>query len=221
MSWKNTNPSANVVPATYCPLCSHGLLGLEKRLIGTRDELARIIGRKERLSVRVGAGGDSGRSVDRRILAVVDEDNTAIREQRRRPHFGERAVEVSRPIVQQHDGFAGRILDRCPVDQVRRSCQPHLHLSPVHPVLPLNFGGDEAAIREPGDDAGRFVVEMLVFFAHKRGTMLGPVNQISRCGNSDIGIAPVPLGVGKNVSTIFALDYARIFDAARPFPILL
>jgi len=42
--------SSNILAALFpC------LLGLEKRLTGTRDELAQIIGRKERLSVRVGA----------------------------------------------------------------------------------------------------------------------------------------------------------------------
>ena len=66
---------------------------------------------------------------------------------------------------------------------------------------------------EPGDDAGRFVVEMPVFFAHERRTMLGPVNQISRCGNSDISVLAVPLRVGKNISPVLALNQASVVKA--------
>jgi len=93
--------------------------------------------------------------------------------------------------------------------------------APVHPVLAVNFGGNETAIRKPGHDAGRLVVEMLIFFPHQRGAMLLPVNQISGGCDSNIGVAPVPLCVGQNISAIFAFHQARIFHTTRPFLVLL
>ena len=60
------------------------------------------------------------------------------------------------------------------MDKVGRGCQPHLYLSPVHPILAVDFSRDQAAIREPGYDAGRFVIEMLILFSHQGGSLLRP-----------------------------------------------
>src|ERR1700735_5687784 len=62
---------------------------------------------------------------------------------------------------------------------------------------------------------------MLIFFSHQGCSLLGPMNEISRSGDSDIVGLTIPLGVSKNVGAVFALDDARIFDPSRPFLTLL
>ena len=83
------------------------LFGLEKRLIGTAMSFRGSSVANRACPSEYALAAIPGASMHRGILAVVDEDDTAIREQRRRPYFGECAVEVSRPIAEQHDRLAG------------------------------------------------------------------------------------------------------------------
>ena len=87
--------------------CSGGILTalfprflwLEKRFVCAGYELLGIVGREQGLPIGVRVGSNSRRSVDRGVLAVVDEHNTVIGEQRWRSNFGERAVEEPRPAL--------------------------------------------------------------------------------------------------------------------------
>jgi hypothetical protein len=98
--------------------------------------------------------------------------------------------------------------------------------SPIHPVLSVDPGGDQATLVrvETGDDSRRFVLQASVFSAcggQERRPLLGPVEEIGGRGNANRVRGAVPLRIGEHIGAVLALDEAGVLNAARPFAGLL
>src|SRR5579859_5313426 len=160
---------------------------------------------EERLPGCVGACAKIGVRVFPRfgVLAVVDEENSLLGQDRWRAYFRESAIEMAGAIMKHDRGLAGRSLYRGPVDQVIRTRNADLDFSPVHPESAVDFGGNQAAVVEAGDNAAGLVHQAGVGAGGSEGgAVLGPMDEVGGGGDADgVGLA-VPLGVGEDVCAV-------------------
>ena len=112
-----------------------GKLGLKKRLIGSRQQLRRIVCCKQRLPDRI-------RTRRQRrivpwtvsILPVVQEDDPSFVSTGGGPTSGNPLSNLPATRPHQHLWLAIRALHRRPMHQIVRCRQVNLALAPVHPV---------------------------------------------------------------------------------------
>src|SRR5947199_9418920 len=178
--------------------------GGEEGGVGTVKELARVA------AVEDGDGG----AIDELVVgAVVNEDDATVSEDGRRAGLDHAGVKHSRAAGE--DGSSGGF------GRGQVSCGPReAHLvglvrlaglagggaEPVHPILAVDFFGDDGAGLGP-----TFVP--VSFVGWKDHAFAVPVNEIARGGEAKLGVFFVVAGVGEVVGVAEFLE-ARIFDAA-------
>ncbi len=199
-------------------------LRLQHRIIRARQQLRRMVRIEQSLANSVRARRQRRIAPGRRILPVIENDDAAARQHRRRPGLRKRAVESSRARPQHLQRLALLVLHRRPVDQVRRRRQMDRPLAPVHPVLAVDPSCDQPPFVRRGHNPRRLVFQMRVLSAlriQKRRSMLRPVHQIRRRRDPHRIRLPIPLRVGQDIFAIFALNNPRILHASRPLAALL
>ena len=75
------------------------------------------------LACSIGVCTEGGVAVAGVGLAVVEDDDAAVGQDRRWPYFGEAANDVTGTFGEDFDGLAGGVLQRCPMDEVARGCE--------------------------------------------------------------------------------------------------
>ena len=177
----------------------------EDGLVGTPDEFAGIVAVEN---------GDAGAIDELVVRSVVDKDDTARGEDRRRAGLDNARIKFSRPAREDRSFCCFG-----PVIHIVGVGKPHLvslvrsGAEPVHPILAVDlFGHDSAGLRPT------FVPVSLV--GGKDHPLALPMDQVARRGEAKLGVFFVVAGVGEVVDVAEFLQ-ARIFDTAVFFVVRL
>ena len=92
--------------------------GLEYRSFGSVDQVSRIMGVEESLACGVCIGAEVRIAMFGIVLAVIEDDDAGLREDRRRSGFREATVEVAWPFGEDLDGISVSVFNRGPVDEI-------------------------------------------------------------------------------------------------------
>ena len=182
--------------------------GREHRLVSAPDQSSRIVAVED---------GNAGAVCELVIGAVVDEINPVWGYDGRRSRFRDPRIKLTFPH-RQHRRSCGL----GPVDKVGGIGQPCLvfvvggRAEEIHPVFPVDLFRYDRARLGPTDVPVSSV-------CGKDDALALPVNQISRCCETELCVFLVIRGVGEVIDIaelgiaelgIFELNQARVFDAA-------